>query len=679
MKRIICILLLVLVAAPHFVATAQDDPPTSINVIERIAYHEFSDDQLWPVGTYIWADDAYIEEGRYVVVSSDIAATIVSDTLSLDNFYAQVEVYPRVCKSGAALGLGFRINEDLSDMYYHTVECEGFFDAGVIINYEQEIKAQGALAQPLATDGTKYVMGVLADGSEITLYWNGEPIGSFVDTRRTEGEFGLRLLPIDGEPGSVEVAFDNLQVWSIESAVVEDTGAEETQPPGPPPVSDAEPQVSEEFTVPPDRAPDYDFKGGEGWAAGSAFVREDELVRATVIDGSYVITPLAGTAAIFSDVLNLTDIYAEATITIETCPESGFFGLVVRQQTTSNYYAVGLICDGTWLAARVSGQEITTLISDSLGGQPTGTHTLSVLAEGAEFNIYWDDELIGAFTDAALTEGDIGFHVQNGVGGAPIVIQIDELAIWEITPPAASAAAPTEQSSTAPPAAGGDTTAPPAAGEDESATPTPEPTSASASSEPCVAPADVGVLRYGETFEDEVYWPIGTFDFAVGEQVEGAYKLTSTDIIGTIRAVSTPVADLYAQYTVTPVQCPSNATFGLPVRISGPTWGNFYVVLMQCDGNWRISKVMTDEAGSVTGEVLAKGALGAPLETGQSYTIGVEAQGSTLSYYWNGDLLESVVDTTHLAGDFGIQIRPSVPEYQPLTILVDNYCVWKVP
>ncbi|MBN1285885.1 MAG: hypothetical protein JXB47_10845 [Anaerolineae bacterium] len=660
-------LLLLLAAMIPGITSARQDTPDDITLGDRLEFFDFTEAASWPVGTYTWADDAAITEGRYVLVSSDIAGVIPSGVLDLDNFYAQVEVYPQVCESGAALGLVARADANTSNYYYFSIECDGFFDAGVISNFEtREVKTQGALIQPLKTDGTGYVAGILANGSEIALYWDGARVGSFTDTRLARGDLGLHLLPVDGEPGSVATALDNLSVWQV-SAVAANAPPAAAPPAAAGDQSQASPQVSGEFVFPPTTPPDYEFSDAEGWnLPGAEFVREDQLVRAEVIDGGYLVTPLAGTAAVFSEVLNLTDFYIEATLTTTSCPEGGFFGLGLRQQDSA-YYVVGAICNGTWLAAQVTGLQTSTITSGALAGTLADTHVLGVKVEGAEFTVYWDGEAVGAFSDGQITAGDIGFHVQNGAQ-APIGIRVDKLAIWEITapPPAAAGGAPPAAAPTAAPDAGG------------AAPPAPAPTATPAlSAEPCTAPMPLNALRYQETFDGTIFWPLGTYDFAVGEQREGRYVLTSTKIIGTIRAASAPVGDLYAQYQVTPVQCPTNAAFGLPVRISGPTWGNFYVAIMQCDGNWRLSTVLTDEGGNVSGEVLADGALDAPLAAGETYTLGILARGSEIAYYWNGTELARVTNSIHFAGDFGIQIRPSVPDYQPVTIAVDNFCVWK--
>ncbi len=646
---------------------AQDEGlPDGVAVRGVVQSFDFTEAQGWPVdgdyksdGVY-WMRAATIADGRYVLSSGDIAGIMFSGGVDVDNFYAQIEVYPETCPGDGAFGITFRMNtEPVSDYYYYYIQCEDLFNTGVVSGGSTvDIKDQGTLSAPLALDGARSVLGVLAQDTQITLYWNGQRVGGFTDALRARGKFGLSLAPAS-DGGEVKVAFDNLTIWALADPTADAQAAPDAGLPEVPTAGDdasaPNAPTAAVFTVPPGTDPTFEFGDEAAWDAW--FVGEDGVVRASTLLGRYIITPLAGVAATFSGTMDLENFYAEATISTEACPVNGIIGVGFRRETPDGpYYAFGVRCDGMWLVQPIlmdseeimRGQFDAPLAAD---GRP---FTIGILARGTEFTIYWNGEAIGAFNDAQLAHGDIGFHVQEGI--ETISATVERLRVWDLDAAEALAVA-----SDAEPVA-------------VSALPE-APVSDTASA----PPREVGDIRYQTNFDEAGSWPVGTYDYAIASIEDGGYVLTSTDIVSIIRLVDLQMGNFYVQYDVTPIQCPGNATFGLPFRIDRTTFDDFYVALMQCDGNWRLSAVMSNEDGSISGEVLISGELGAPLVIGETHTIGVFAKDKELIYYWDGVELGRVLDPTHVYGDFGLQIRPSAPDYQPLTIKVDNYRVWRLP
>jgi hypothetical protein len=620
--------------------TSPAPPPDGVPVGQLVQRFQFEDADGWLRGEYDFIIAAQ-ENGRYLLRSTDITGIVYSGALDLDDFYAQVELYPQSCPSDGGFGIAFRLNTDpVSDYYFFYVQCDRFFNAGSMAGGEANLLVQGALEQPVRiASAERHVMGVMARGSQIDLYWDGAHIGGFTDTLRTRGELGLSVAP-SSQGEAVIAAFDNLSVWELRPVVEETTGQEA-------------PIGEHAFAFPFTQA-------------GSWFIGEDAFVRAALFEERYVVTPLSGTAALFSGVVDVDDFYAQVNIFPVECPPTAIIGLAFRQQQPGHYYVFGVRCDGAWLVQTLPPGEspfLTGQLDAPLRTDSAEPHVVAVLAQGQLMTIYWDGQALGTIEDAALSHGDVGFHLQAGVGDGELTVAFDDLEIWEV-----------EQA----PLPGG---AAPRAGEEEQ--PGEGGAPAGAEGEPEVAgvapPVAVGPIRYETDFDQARNWITGDHDFVSASVEDGRYVLSSTDIVGTIFSGILNLSDFYAQYQVMPIQCLSIAAFGLPFRIDRESVGDFYVAIMQCDGNWRLSRIATDEAGNTQGDVLINGSLGAPLTIEQPHTIGVSARGPEIIYFWDGAELGRVADDTHVAGDIGFQVRPVFPTYETLIISVDYYRIWYLP
>ncbi|MCZ7543033.1 MAG: hypothetical protein M5R40_05610 [Anaerolineae bacterium] len=634
-------------------AGAPAPPPASLTLGQPTQRFTFDAAGEWLVGAFDFIDATQVD-GQYQLTSTGIAGIVYSGMLDLDNFYAQVEVSPQTCPGNGAFGVAFRLSTNpVSDYYYYYVRCDATYFAGVLSDGAANDRVTGALAEPLriASEDAeaapeRHVMGVEARGAEINLYWDGQRIGGFSDTLRTSGEFGLSVSP-SSDDENVTLLFDNLTVWEL-PAEGSAPAAEPTEP-----AAEAE---AEAGTVPGEKLYSFTFTEANDW-----FVGEDAFVRAELTDERYVITPLSGTAALFSNMVDVDDFYAEVEIEPLSCPPNAIIGFGFRQQQPGSYYVFGIRCqDGAWLVQKLPA-DVAPFASGQLDAPPAESgapHVIGVRAEGQQFTLFWDDEEIGAFEDASFAHGDIGFHLQGDPTSDDLTVAFDNLEVWELVEGAPSDGAA--------PVTGG---AAPAVG---------APTQAAA----VQVPIAVGSLRYETEFEEALNWVTGTTSYVAAEIVDGRYVLTSTDIVGTFWSAMLNLTDFYAQYEVTPLECPAAAAFGLPFRVNRDTANDFYVAIMQCDGNWRLSKVFSEvipaepvevEEGTPTpaptiqvqGEALVSGALDAPLTAGQSYTIGIEARGSELVFYWDGVELGRAIDTTHTAGDIGFQVRPAFPTYTP--------------
>lgn len=604
----------------------------------------------WPVGDYDFAK-AELVNGRYQLTSTGITGIVFSGTMNLGDFATQVEVYPKVCPGNSAFGVTFRMGTNpVSDYYYVYVRCNATFTAGLVSGGSVDTRLQGALSAPLRVEPEGNIephkLGIQAKGSTFDLFWDGALLGSFIGAERASGELGLSVSPSsDGQ--EITVAFDNLNVWG------QNVSAAAATPTATPAVTGT--PIAAAPTGPGVPVPDQKLFAFTFTEANEWFVGEDAFVRAALTDERYVMTPLSGTAALFSNMVDVDDAYIKVDVYPQTCPENAIVGFAFRQQQPGSYYVFGVRCDGAWLVQKLPPDVppfITGQLSAPLRTASDEPHTVEIMAVGAEVTITWDGVEVGSFEDSTFSHGDVGFHLQGGTGDEEFTVAFDNLEVWSV---AVSAPVP--------------------AATEAAGTPAPTPVTAAAA----VPPIPVGAIRYETEFDEAGSWFTGAADFVDARIENGRYILTSTNIVGTFYSAFLNLSDYYAQYEVTPIACPGAAAFGLPFRVNRASPGAFYVAIMQCDGNWRLSRVTTDEAGNVQGEVLVSGSLGAPLTTGESHTIGVSARGPSLVYYWDGAELGRASDSTHTSGDIGFQVRPVFPTYEPITISVDYFRVWYLP
>jgi hypothetical protein len=130
------------------------------------------------------------------------------------------------------------------------------------------------------------------------------------------------------------------------------------------------------------------------------------------------------------------NLYAEVDVAVSACPASGGYGLLFRQSTGGNYYALIITCSGWYsLLARVGG----TLAKDPVasGALPAGidpkngSHVVGVATQGDTISMYLDGQLIGQATDTRLDSGDIALYAFTE-SDSLIQVAFDNLEVWAI-------------------------------------------------------------------------------------------------------------------------------------------------------------------------------------------------------------------------------------------------------
>lgn len=191
-------------------ASTGDGFPSGVNVDSRIFYADFY--QGWPE-----IDEAtahlYIAQGQYKFELGPFDARfITTSTVNQADIYTQVDVNPEECVTGGGYGLLFRYI-DASNYYLVTLYCDNTF--AVVARIGGSVTGGALVSGSLtgANNPTSHKLGVLSQGSAHTIYFDGQEIGSFDHSVHGQGD--VAIYAISQSESVIEVAFDNLEVWSI--------------------------------------------------------------------------------------------------------------------------------------------------------------------------------------------------------------------------------------------------------------------------------------------------------------------------------------------------------------------------------------------------------------------------------------------------------------------------------
>jgi hypothetical protein len=187
--------------------------PDGVNLGKQVFKGDFF--QGWPE-----FDDensrVYLAGGEYnFEVGHRVVRFVATTALDLRDMYAQVEAMPQTCPDGAGYGLYYRY-QDEDNHYVLNVSCQNRVSAYARVNGVLQSEPLLDEALPDGVDAASYgphLIGVLAKGNNVTVYFDGEEIGSFSDATHRRGDIAIYAA---GYGVNVfEIAFDNLEVWEV--------------------------------------------------------------------------------------------------------------------------------------------------------------------------------------------------------------------------------------------------------------------------------------------------------------------------------------------------------------------------------------------------------------------------------------------------------------------------------
>lgn len=195
-----------------------DDPRYGLNLAAPHYWDDFSSNLTWVGPNFDGAMNVW-EDGR--LRATDFLAdkflwwsTTIPD-VDAGELYVEVTAEVGECSGKDAVGLAVRVEPENRDSGY-TLElsCDGSYRirkllAGTVQNLLEWTPSDSILSGSEATN----VLGFLARGTTLTVFANGEVLGSIEDNGFFKGNFGL-FTDAASTPG-LTVYFDDFKLWYI--------------------------------------------------------------------------------------------------------------------------------------------------------------------------------------------------------------------------------------------------------------------------------------------------------------------------------------------------------------------------------------------------------------------------------------------------------------------------------
>ena len=393
------------------------------------------------------------------------------------------------------------------------------------------------------------------------------------------------------------------------------------------------------------------------------------------------------------------DFYFEGSAAVGACKAGDQYGLIVRADNDSSFYAFGVACGGRFRLLRsLNGvyEEVLPWQGSPLLARLAGsTQRLGVRAVGSWLGLYFNSQLLAQVEDVELKGGRFGFYAGSYLT-PELQVTFDDLVAYPILSAAAAtalAAAPTELATVAPPPTL-EPTATVAAAPTRSATPTATtaPVMATMAATATVAvptatmpaPATPTVVAqlamegasaepvFTEEFQIPNYWDQFSDGTTRGQIEDGVYRLTLRNLDSAAWALNgIGRRDFYFSGTASIAQCGTNEGTGLVFRAVNDL--NFFAFIISCTGTYKL----VEHRNGVVSELLPWTVSGAISRyPAMRNRIGVRVVGQLASLYVNDVFLTTVAGVEQRRGRFGVFVKSNASEV--VTAEFDNLSAFEI-
>ena len=546
-------------------------------------------------------------------------------------------------------GVIFRLGDE-NNFYFYSLSSDGYYHLRKLVDGEWETLIDWTESTAINTgEASANVLGLLAEGPQISLLVNGTVLDSVADDAFAQGSLALGVGTID--EGGVEIAFEDLTLWQpggepVETPTAEPTASETPSPVATPDVEavmdllagvkQADPDYSSDFRRPDEDWPTYTDENATVDYADRAF-----LIK---VDAPKFSAWSAGDAT--SD-LNLADFYMEVDVARDVGPADANYGVLVRFNDDNNFYFYGINGLGSYAFWKLVDNEWEVVSdwekSDAILKGEGETNRLGILVQGSRVTLLVNDEVLTQVVDDAFSEGNVGLYVETRKKGG-VEVSFDNVDIWKIT------------AETAPPA------------ETEAATPAPLDTAAI---EQRVDEIKANDATATDDFRsDSGAWATGDDDDSTVAYANRALRVLvkHPDWLAWSDGDLT-LGDFLLETDVTAVSGQEDGQFGLLFRKVDDQ--NYYFYGIDASGNFGLWKKVDDEWQSIIDWQATDAVV---MEKGATRRLGVLAEGSTIALLIDGTPLAQVEDDSFDQGGVAVVSGTfSAPEYETT---FDNLEAW---
>jgi hypothetical protein len=163
-------------------------------------------------------------------------------------------------------------------------------------------------------------------------------------------------------------------------------------------------------------------------ASGSSAVTNNVL-------GIALLAPKAYVAATRNDVY-LTDYYLEVTANPSLCMDSDTYGLILRAESTSDFYRLALSCDGQVRLDRIRGgtaaSPLPWTFSAAVPQAVPATVQIGVHAAGDELHIFIGGQFQATVRDPYFSGGTIGVFAR-AAGDNAVSVTFEDMVVFDVT------------------------------------------------------------------------------------------------------------------------------------------------------------------------------------------------------------------------------------------------------
>lgn len=560
--------------------------------------------------------DSYTEyrEGRFHIgLRQTNLLKWVGPDLWFDNF--AVEVNSKVVKGPVAnyeFGLLVRA-QDLNNYYLFQIAANGQYSLYQKLNGHwlplKDWAASSAINQGLAENFIK----AYCQGDRLTFFVNGTEL---VNVRNGDFKSGKIALCVGTqEVDNVEVAFDDFKVLAVEGS----SSPTPTQLPTRTPTPFSPLLWQDDFSDP-----------SSGWP----IMHLDDMAL-EYKNGQYSISVFKEhwegsgnskrTFENFALEVEATPIYG---------PEEYYYGVIVRQKDTANFYEFALSTAGYYSFHKRLNDEWVVLLDwmeCEYMNPGEATNVIKIICQKDTFTLYINDKLMSTIQDQDFSSGNIGL-VAGTFEQPDVRVAFDNLTVWS------PGLMPTPATS-----------------------PTLSPT-----------PPTEGNLLYAEDFSDSTGgWPEGSYDDRLYAYKDGAYTITESLANSSAWVtLEDSWGDFALEITAGIAQGPQDATCGVFLRRQDDD--NYYGLALTGEGDYNFFLVLLGIHFD-----LATGFSPYIKEAPSLNFIKVVCQGSTFSIYANGSLVDTVEDDSFATGGGGLFVRTLTEG--AATAVFDNLRIWSVP
>jgi len=426
-----------------YAAPPQQDVPDQIAVIQAAA-PTYSDNfrresDAWYTGE---DEDAahFFESGTYHirVDSKSLLSWSLGDVTDLADFYLEVDAFYVAGPQNNESGVIFRHLDD-DNFYLFGVGNDGLFSLRKKVDGEwQDLQEWLESDAILGEERSVNTLGILAQGEQIHLLINDEVVASLTDDQFSSGNMGLAAGAFD--EGGVEIAFDDLRIWTIgeESDALDLTTPEAEATPEP----DATPEpIDVADRLAEIRDTDVTFSDEFRRDNGEWFTESDDDVTYEYAGRTLHIivnseNRLGWTFNSTIDELAAVDYLVEVDVEQVAGPDDAELGLIFRFVDEENFYFFAVSNLGTYSLWKLVDNEWEALLdwteTDALQTDAEAINRLSVLTEGSQITLLANDVALAQVEDDTFATGSVGLMVGtfDEIG---VDVAFDNLDLWVLT------------------------------------------------------------------------------------------------------------------------------------------------------------------------------------------------------------------------------------------------------